>query len=69
MDPTKTYYLNTNTGMLHIRKRCVHATYTPGETITFDSEQEAYQAYGLTIRWCKNCLLWRENVIRQALVE
>jgi len=59
------YYLNENSGTLHIDDYCTHVRPAPKEYLRFDSEQDAYSYGGLSIKLCKLCHKRREQILKE----
>lgn len=67
MNKPKPYYLNSN-GTLHIHGACKNSEGYPNSVERhFDTEHEVMAYAGLSYKWCKECVEWREKVIRKAI--
>ena len=69
MNRNALYFLNPKTGALHIRgANCPESKTISNAKEAFSCEEDVYRAHGLTFRWCKKCLKWREDLIRQTIL-
>lgn len=70
MNAKPIYYLNVLSSTLHLRGCCANSSadiLSDGEY--FDQENEVLAFAGLSFKWCRACLNWRENALREAIAE
>lgn len=64
------YFYNERTKTLHIRGCCKYSQGNFSQDIQhFDTENEVLAHAGLSFRWCKECVEWREELIHKAISE
>lgn len=61
----KQYFLNTNTGKLHIRDLCKESRLKPYSIKYFDTENAALAFAGRRMSWCGTCLKKREKLLKE----
>lgn len=55
MESKKKYYLNENTGRLHIIGKCCHTKHLPPNAKCFATEDEAISSETRFMSYCKKC--------------
>ena len=62
----KQYFLNKNTGKLHICDLCKESKVKPYSIEYFDTEDQALAFAGRRMSWCGTCLKKRDNLLKEA---
>ena len=63
--PTKSYFINTKTGKIHIKGCCPHSKTLPYNVEFFNSVDEALAFGGSSVCMCKICQKQKEKIIKE----